>query len=215
LRYAAVVPRHHDDLVREPGSARRQPAAARARQVDEIERAVATLLRSLGGRSTVAQVAERSGSDLPAASIVLLEHLEAVGVQRVSRIAEYQKIGVPALTPRIKDLEAAGVIRRDVDPVDARASLISLTDTGRATLARIRDARCGILAEALVDMDPEAMVTAADALTRIAAAVERSQAERPLIIGARSTKSASQAHATSRATSARVRSRSSAPAKER
>jgi DNA-binding MarR family transcriptional regulator len=149
----------------------------------ELARTCVALLRSLGGRSAVAQVAERSGSDLPAASIVLLEHLEAAGVQRVSRIAEYQKIGVPALTPRIKDLEAAGVIRRDVDPVDGRASLISLTDSGRATLARIREARCGILAEALVDMDPDAMVTAADALTRIAAAVERGQAERPLIIG--------------------------------
>ncbi len=157
------------------------------RQVDEIERAVGTLLRSLGGRSAVAEVAERSGSDLPTASIVLLEHLEAAGVQRVSRIAEYQKIGVPALTPRIKDLEAAGVIRRDVDPVDGRASLISLTDSGRATLARIREARCGILAEALHDMDPEVMATAADALARIAAAVERSRAERPPIIGGRST----------------------------
>ncbi|MEA2578867.1 MAG: hypothetical protein QOD78_2455 [Chloroflexota bacterium] len=166
----------------QPGSARRQPFAARIRQVDEIERAVATLLRSLGGRAAVAQVAERSGSDLPAASIVLLEHLEAAGVQRVSRIAAYQKIGVPALTPRIKDLEAVGMIRRDVDPVDGRASLISLTDTGRATLARIREARCGILAEALEDMDPEAMVTAADALTRIAEAVERSRAERLQIV---------------------------------
>jgi DNA-binding MarR family transcriptional regulator len=175
------VPRQVADHVPEPGSAPRQPDAARARQVHEIERAVGTLLRSLGGRAAVAQVAERSGSDLPAASIVLLEHLEASGVQRVSRIAEFQKIGVPALTPRIKDLEAAGVIRRDVDPVDGRASLISLTDSGRATLARIRDARCGILAEALVELDPEAMVTAADALTRIAAAVERSQTERRLI----------------------------------
>jgi DNA-binding MarR family transcriptional regulator len=175
LRYTACVPRHHDDLAQEPGAARRQPVAVRVRQVDEIERAVGTLLRSLGGRSAVALVAERSGSDLPAASIALLEHLEAAGVQRVSRIAEYQKIGVPALTPRIKDLEAAGVIRRDVDPVDGRASLISLTETGRATLARIREARCGILAEALGEMDPEAMATAADALTRIAAAVERSQ----------------------------------------
>jgi DNA-binding MarR family transcriptional regulator len=187
LRYAPLVTRNHDDLVLEPGSARRQPVAARRRQVDEIERAVGTLLRSLGGRAALAEVAERSGSDLPAVSIVLLEYLEAAGVQRVSRIAEYQKIGVPALTPRIKDLEAAGVIRRDVDPVDGRASLISLTDYGRATLARIREARCGILAEALVDMDPEAMVTAADALTRIAAAVERSQAERPLIISGKST----------------------------
>jgi DNA-binding MarR family transcriptional regulator len=181
LRYAPVVTRHRE-LAREPGSARRPPAA-RARQVDEIERAVATLLRSLSGRSAGALVAELSGSDLPAASIVLLEHLESAGAQRVSRIAKYQKIGVPALTPRIKDLETAGVIRRDVDPVDARASLISLTDTGRTTLARIREARCGILADALHDMDPEVMATAADALTRIATAVERSRAERPLVTG--------------------------------
>ncbi|MEA2609071.1 MAG: hypothetical protein QOJ75_1314 [Chloroflexota bacterium] len=178
LRYAVIVPRHLDDPVQEPGSVGRKTVAARVRQVEEIERAVGTLLRSLGGRSAVAQVAERSGSDLPTGSILVLELLEAAGVQRVSRIAEHQKIGVPALTPRIKDLEAAGVIRRDVDPVDSRASLISLTDSGRETLARIRKARCGILAEALVDMDSEAMVTAADALTRIAAAVERSQADR-------------------------------------
>jgi DNA-binding MarR family transcriptional regulator len=172
------MPRDQTKLATEPGSPRRQPVGARAKQVDEIERAVATLLRSLSGRSAGALVAERSGSDLPAASIVLLEHLEAGGAQRVSRIAEYQKIGVPALTPRIKDLETAGVIRRDVDPLDARASLISLTDAGRATLARIRMARCGILAEALRDMDPAVMGAAADALARIAAAVERSRAER-------------------------------------
>jgi DNA-binding MarR family transcriptional regulator len=79
------------------------------------------------------------------------------------------------------------VIRRDVDPVDARASLISLTDSGRATLARIRTARCGILAAALHDMDPEVMATAADALTRIATAVERSRAERQMTTGGKST----------------------------
>jgi DNA-binding MarR family transcriptional regulator len=171
------VPRHQDEPIGEPGTALREPGAARVRQVDEIERAVAILLRSLGGRSAIALVAERSGSDLPAASIALLEHLEAAGVQRVSQIAEHQKIGMPALTPRIKDLESAGVIRRVVDPVDARASLISLTDSGRAILARIRRARCGILAEALHEMDPVVMATAADALTRIATAVERSRAE--------------------------------------
>jgi DNA-binding MarR family transcriptional regulator len=175
------VTRNQDELAKLPGPTHRQPAGTRVRQVDEIERAVATLLRSLSGRSAGALVAERSGSDLPAASIVLLEHLEAAGAQRVSRIAEYQKIGVPALTPRIKDLEAAGLIRRDIDPIDARASLISLTDTGRVTLARIRGARCGILAEALHDMDPEVMATAAEAITRIAAAVERNRVERPLV----------------------------------
>jgi hypothetical protein len=53
-------------------------------------------------------------------------------------------------------------------------------------MARIRDARCGILAEALAGMDSEAMATAADTLTRIAAAVERNRGERPLVNGGKS-----------------------------
>ena len=69
---------------------------------------MAALLRSLGGRSVTALVAERSGSSLPAASILLLEHLDAAGTQRVSQIAQCQKVGVPAITPRLKDLESAG-----------------------------------------------------------------------------------------------------------
>jgi DNA-binding MarR family transcriptional regulator len=106
---------------------------------------------------------------------VLLEHLAAAGTQRVSQIAECQKVGVPAITPRLQDLHAAGLIRRDSDPNDARASLISLTAAGRATLKRIRKARCQILAAALHDLDADSVATAAGVLTRIAAALEKSQ----------------------------------------
>jgi DNA-binding MarR family transcriptional regulator len=147
-----------------------------ATEIDALERAVAALLRSVGGRSATALVAERSGSPLPAASIVLLEHLAEAGAKRVSQIAECQRVGVPAVTPRIQDLEAAGLIRRDVDPVDARASLISLSPAGRATLKRIRKARCELLTGALRDLDRGSVATAAEALTRIAAALEQSQA---------------------------------------
>jgi DNA-binding MarR family transcriptional regulator len=154
---------------------RRARSSGSPPEVDALERAVAALLRSVGGRSATTLVAERSGSVLPAASILLLEHLAAAGTQRVSRIAECQKVGVPAITPRLKDLQAAGLIRRDADPDDARASLISLTAAGRATLARIRKARCRILTEALHDVDPDSVATAADALTRIAAALEESR----------------------------------------
>jgi DNA-binding MarR family transcriptional regulator len=141
-------------------------------EVDALERAVAALLRSVGGRSTIAA---RAGSPLPATSIVLLEHLATAGTQRVSQLAECQKVGVPALTPRIKDLEAAALIRRKADPDDARAFLISLTPKGRTTLAKIRKARCEILIAALDDLDSKSVATAADALTRIAAAVEKNR----------------------------------------
>jgi DNA-binding MarR family transcriptional regulator len=141
-------------------------------ELDALELAVAALLRTLGGRSATALVADRSGSSLPAASIMLLEHLAAAGTQRVSQLAECRRVGVPAITPRLKDLQAAGLIRRETDPDDARASLISLTAAGRATLTRIRNARCQILTEALKDLDARSIAAAADALTRIAAALE-------------------------------------------
>jgi DNA-binding MarR family transcriptional regulator len=146
-------------------------------EVDALERSMAALLRSLGGRSVTALVAERSGSALPAASILLLEHLDAAGTQRVSQIAKCQKVGVPAITPRLKDLESAGLIRRSSDPKDARASLISLAPAGRAALRRIRSARCEILSAAVGSLDADSLATAADALARIASALERAQLE--------------------------------------
>jgi DNA-binding MarR family transcriptional regulator len=144
-----------------------------ASTVDGFERAVVALVRQLGGRSVAAVVAERSGSDLPAASIVLLEHLEDSGPRRVSQIAADHRIGMPALTPRIKDLEAAGLISRATDPTDGRASLISLTGAGRVTLDRVRGARCGILADALEGLDPSALATASLVLANVAEALER------------------------------------------
>ena len=168
-----VVPARRHGLATEPrlraGADPIPPASA----VDGFERAVVALVRQLGGRSMAVLVAERSGSDLPAASIVLLEHLEGTGPRRVSQIAADHRIGMPALTPRIRDLEVAGLISRAADPTDARASLISLTPAARATLARIRGARCGILAQAIEDLDPAVLASASVALTKVAQALER------------------------------------------
>jgi DNA-binding MarR family transcriptional regulator len=171
------MPQGRDRLLGETRSGRPERSKGSSPEVDALERAVAALLRNLGGRSAATLIAERSRTSLPAASIVLLEHLAATGTQRVSQIAECQKVGVPAMTPRIQGLQAAGLIRREADPEDARASLISLTATGRATVTRIRKARRQILAAALRDLDPTLVAMAADALTRIAGALEKSRLE--------------------------------------
>jgi len=147
-----------------PRCVRRQPAPT-SPELDALERAVGALLRSLGGR--------RLGSVLPPASVTLLEHLASSGTQRVSQLAECQKIGLPAITPRLKDLQAAGLIRRDADASDARVSLISLSPKGRAMIARIRSARCQLIAEAVEDLDQSSLATTADTLSRIAEALQR------------------------------------------
>lgn len=149
-----------------PRCVRPQPAPT-SPELDALERAVAAILRSLGGR--------RSGSILPSASLVLLEHLASSGTQRVSQLAECQKIGLPAITPRLKALQAAGLIRREVDATDARVSLISLSRKGRAIIARIRSARCRLIAEAVADLDQDSLAATADTLSRIAEALQKGQ----------------------------------------
>ena len=62
-------------------------------------------MRLLGDRAAVGEIAARAGCTLPVTSILLLEHLEDAGPRRVSQIAACQNVGMPAVTPRLKDLE--------------------------------------------------------------------------------------------------------------
>jgi DNA-binding MarR family transcriptional regulator len=144
-------------------------------EVDALERTATALIRRLGDRAGSAEIAARAGCSLPAASVLLLEHLEEAGPRRVSQIAECQKVGMPAVTPRLKDLEAAGLIARGADPADARVSLISLTAAGRAIVERIRAARCEVLADALHDLDPATIAVATGALGALERALSRSR----------------------------------------
>jgi DNA-binding MarR family transcriptional regulator len=145
-----------------------------------LERASAAVVRSLTGRAAETMIAERSGFNLPPASILLLEHLEAAGPRRVSQIAQCQQVVTPAITPRIKDLEAAGLIRRENDPSDGRAALISISARGRTAVRRVRAARCAILAEALGGGDPERIAAAVQSLSWLAEALEGSRLAVPL-----------------------------------
>jgi DNA-binding MarR family transcriptional regulator len=142
---------------------------------EALERAATALIRRLGDRAASAEIAARAGCALPATSILLLEHLGEAGPRRVSQIAECQKVGMPAVTPRLKDLEAAGLVSRSADPVDGRVALISLTPAGRATLERVQAARCEILSEALRDVDPADVEAATGALVALERALSRSR----------------------------------------
>lgn len=148
--------------------------------METLERASAAVVRSLTGRVAETLVARRSGFSLSPASILLLEHLEAAGPRRVSQIAQCQQVVTPAITPRIKDLEAAGLIRRESDPSDGRAALISITARGRTAVRRVRAARTAILAQAVGGGDPARIAAAVEGLRWLAEALEASRLAVPL-----------------------------------
>ncbi|MGY1710468.1 MarR family winged helix-turn-helix transcriptional regulator [Geodermatophilus sp. SYSU D00758] len=74
------------------------------------------------------------------------------------------------LSPLVKRLEVAGLVRRDRDPRDERALAIALTEEGRALRARAEEIPAGIVAH--LGLPVEDLVSLHGALTRVIAAAQ-------------------------------------------
>jgi MarR family transcriptional regulator, organic hydroperoxide resistance regulator len=72
------------------------------------------------------------------------------------------------LSPLVKRLEQAGLVRRDRDPRDERALAIALTDKGRSLRAQAEEIPAGIVAHLGMPMDE--LLSLREALTRVIAA---------------------------------------------
>ena len=81
-------------------------------------------------------------------------------------------IGVdqPRASRLVQAAVEAGHVRRDVDPRDARRSILVLTEAGRAALSSLLDHRRGAIERALADFSPAERRQFADLLTRFARA---------------------------------------------
>ena len=114
---------------------------------------------------------EPGGLSLTAA--VTLIAIERFGPQRLTALAAREGVTQPAMTQLISRLEDAGQARRESDPDDGRVVLVTITDEGRATLARRRESRAARLAVILAQLSPDHLAAldaarpALDALARV------------------------------------------------
>lgn len=109
------------------------------------------LLRSA---ARLSRWASRNASfDVPFAQARLLALIDELGPSRVSVLAAADHSSQPTMTTQLHKVEAAGWVRRDGDPDDARASVVSLTGDGHTALAGVRRARLAVLAPALDQLD--------------------------------------------------------------
>jgi DNA-binding MarR family transcriptional regulator len=74
---------------------------------------------------------------------------------RVSHLADHLGIAPRSATEVADALESAGLVKRSPDPTDRRAVLLSLTDTGRHSVAQVRDRRRSAAEEAIGALDPK------------------------------------------------------------
>lgn len=96
-------------------------------------------------------VVEQTG--LPFSRVRILRRI-ARSPLTVKQVAEAATVDAPAATVAINDLESRGLVVREIDPLNRRCKVVSLTDSGRAVVATI---------DAIVDPAPAALAALDDA----------------------------------------------------
>src|SRR3954468_15695389 len=138
------------------------------------------LLRSAARLSRWAS--RHASFDVPFAQARLLALLDELGPSRVSALAAADHSSQPTSTTQLQRLEASGWVHRASDPDDARATVISLSDEGRAALESVRRARLAVLSPALDRLDDAALArvqVAIDVINDLLAAAAEAPAPTP------------------------------------
>jgi len=117
--------------------------------------------------------------DLPSFGWAILVPLEQGGEQRCSALADRVGVDVSVTSRQVAALERAGYVQRRPDPLDGRASLISVSADGVAALGRTRDARSQWVADALSDWTEDEARQFTALLEKFAAGLDRAGRQRP------------------------------------
>jgi DNA-binding MarR family transcriptional regulator len=126
--------------------------------------AVATRLNSAAVHLNRALRRGSVGADLAAEHRSALSVVFFVGPIRMGALAATERLGAPAMTRTVEILERQGLVRRERDPSDERAVLISATPKGGGMVRRGRDERVRQVQAGLRRLTPEARGRLAGAL---------------------------------------------------
>jgi DNA-binding MarR family transcriptional regulator len=114
------------------------------------------------------RITPREQLSLTAAST--LRRLERSGPHRLCELYAPEGVTQPAMTQLVTRLEKEGLAERSSDPADGRAVVVSITEAGRAAVARRREGRAQALSgmlRRLLPADHEAILGALPALERL------------------------------------------------
>lgn len=93
-------------------------------------------------------------SDLSRAAASVLVTLRDEGPQRVTALAAHENVTQPTMSTLIRRLERRGLVDRNVDAADRRASLVAVTEQGRDVMREREHARSQWLAKHLTGLAP-------------------------------------------------------------
>ncbi|MET9701208.1 MarR family transcriptional regulator [Streptomyces sp. NPDC006529] len=105
----------------------------------------------LAVRMVVRQMRVAASGGLSLSQVAALKQLEQHGPATAAELARAERIRPQSMIATVNALRAAGYVERSADPTDGRRQIITLTESGRATVHERREAGYGRLAELLAD----------------------------------------------------------------
>ena len=115
----------------------------------------------------------RAEAVMPMRQTTVLARIEREGPLSTSDLAERERMRPQSMAETVKELEAAGLVRRDADPSDGRKQLVALTPDGHQALKTDRSRREDWLASAIATRlnarERETLVRAIGLLERLTA----------------------------------------------
>ena len=121
---------------------------------------------------------QRLRLSLPFAQARLLATIEDRGPTRITDLAAIDHTSQPTMTTQVRRLENAGYVARTVDPTDARAVLISITEQGTQVLARLRADRRATIRPYLEHLDPSERESLAEAIRVLRGLLDDAEGDR-------------------------------------
>ncbi|BBA95650.1 putative marR family transcriptional regulator [Actinacidiphila reveromycinica] len=149
-------------------------AAAPGPGVTSVADAVVELLRTV--RRSKARLLAAASDDVDSATQILLRTAAAEGPLRASALAASVQSDLSTVSRQVAALVGRGLLERRADPVDGRASLLVVTDSGQAVIAEHEKARTAFFAEVVGDWSPEECGRFARMLERFTAAYDTTHA---------------------------------------
>ena len=111
------------------------------------------------------------GDTVDPSQAALLYTLKCRGALRLGDIAEAMQLDASTVSRHVQQLGDRGLIDREPDPVDGRASIIGLSSAGAASLRKTFDQRRAFIIAALTEWDDTDRERLRHDLTRLTASL--------------------------------------------
>ena len=161
---AATSPPAHAEAGRRQPGGHQEAVAALTESFIDLQRTV---------RRSKARLLAAAGDDVESAGHALLHTVQTEGPMRTSALAASVNSDLSTVSRQVTVLVGRGLLERRADQLDGRASLLAVTDAGRATIARHERGRQAFFDEVLTGWTIEEVRQFAQQMERFTASYDQ------------------------------------------